>query len=124
MPNPAPDIGAAIQALRVQVRWKPGKDTRHLEKRKRRGHLPPEFTVAQYNHLIATILLNDENLVYHCQVSGVSYGAVRGTYDGREWLVIFGLEGVMETAFPPGRIEQYITLHGFVLLGKIKEVLK
>ena len=34
------DIAAAIRSLRAKVQWKPGKGTRHLEKRKRRGHLP------------------------------------------------------------------------------------
>ena len=124
MSNPALDIAIATRALRVRVRWKPGKDVRRLEKRKRCGHLPPEFSLAQYNRLIATILLSDESLVYLYQVAGVRYGAVRSTYEGREWLVIFGLDGVMETAFPPRKIEQYIKRHNFLLRGEIGEVLK
>ena len=118
------DIATAIRSLRARIQWKVGKDARHLEKRKQRGHLPAEFTAEQYNNLITAILSDDQNLVYSYQVAGTMYGVVRGTYEGQEWLVIFGLDGVMETAFPPKRPEQYVTRHGFVFLGKAKEVLK
>ena len=42
----------------------------------------------------------------------------------KEWLVIFGAGGVMETAFPPGNIDDYLEHRGFVPLGRIEEVLK
>lgn len=119
-----PDIATAIRALRAQVRWKAGKDVRHLEKRKRRGHLPIDFTAEQYNDLIIAILSNGQNMVYRYQVAGTTYGVVCGTHGGEEWLVIFSLDGVMETAFPPRSAEQYVKRHGFVLLGRVEEVLK
>jgi len=43
---------------------------------------------------------------------------------GKEWLVIFGAGGVMETAFPPENIDDYLEHRGFVPLGRIEEVLK
>jgi len=42
----------------------------------------------------------------------------------KEWLVIFGTGGVMETAFPPEHIDHYLEHRGFVPLGRIEEVLK
>lgn len=41
-----------------------------------------------------------------------------------EWLVIFGSGGVMETAFPPRDIDDYLYRRGFVRVGIIEEVLK
>jgi len=70
------DIAAAIRSLRARVQWKPGKGIRHLEKRKRRGHLLPESTLEDYNNLIIAILSDDQGLVYRCDVAGATYGAV------------------------------------------------
>ena len=47
-----------------------------------------------------------------------------GVTHNREWLVIFGGGGLMETAFPPEDMDDYIERRGFVLLGRIDEVLK
>lgn len=69
-------IAATIRSLRARVLWKPGKGTRHLEKRKRRGHLPPESTLEDYNGLIAVILSDNQSLVYQYDVAGETYGAV------------------------------------------------
>ena len=45
-----------------------------------------------------------------------------------EWisnrLGIFGRGGVMETAFPPENMDEYLTTRGFVLLGRVEEVLR
>jgi len=120
--NPEAGIVAAIQALRSQIRWKAGADARHLDKRKRRGHLPPEYTLADYANLIRAILNNDENVVYRYDVADTTYGAVGGVYEGQDWLVIFGLDGIMETAFPPKKLERYLTRRGFVRLGMMREL--
>ena len=40
-----------------------------------------------------------------------------GATHNREWLVIFGGDGLMETAFPPEDMDDYIERRGFVLLG-------
>jgi hypothetical protein len=40
------------------------------------------------------------------------------------WLVIFGSNGLMETAFPPVDLEDYLERRGFILLGKVEEVLR
>ena len=42
---------------------------------------------------------------------------------GRRWLVMFDLEGVMETAFPPTDPEVYLSDPCFQYLGTMKELL-
>jgi hypothetical protein len=37
-------------------------------------------------------------------------------------LVIFGEDGVLETAFPPDDFTDYLTKRGFVRLGRMEEV--
>ena len=49
--------------------------------------------------------------------------AVRGIAHDREWLVIYGGGGLMETAFPPVDMDDYLERRGFVLFGRIGEVL-
>ena len=37
---------------------------------------------------------------------------------------LFGAGGLMETAFPPENIDDYLARRGFIFLGYIEEVLK
>lgn len=74
--QPKAGIVAAIQSLRSQIRWKAGADARHLDKRKRRGHLSPEHTLADYTNLILAILNNDENMVYRYDIADTTYSLV------------------------------------------------
>jgi hypothetical protein len=70
------------------------------------------------------IVKNDRNMVYLYDFPGIHYYGVRGFVDNAEWLVIFGAGGVMETAFPPMDIDDYLYHRGFVWVGMIEEVLK
>jgi len=114
----------ALLAIQAQVRWKPGKDIQHLEKRQRMGHLPSHYSLDDYNNLIRVIVRNGQNLVYWYEFAGERYYAVRGTSGGKEWLVIFSRKGIMETAFVPEEMDQYLARRGFVLVGRIEEVLR
>ena len=64
--------------------------------------------------------------MYLYDFGGTHYYAVRGFWDDdeHEWLVLFGTGGLMETAFPPENMDDYLARRGFVLLGRIEEVLK
>lgn len=117
------DIAAAILALRTQVRWKPGKDVDHLTKRKRRGHLPPDADMDDYNDITVAVLSDGESKIYRYDVTGETYGVVWGTCEGQEWLIIFGLDGVMETAFPSKAPQRYIARRAMVFLGKMEDIL-
>ena len=52
------------------------------------------------------------------------YYAVRGLVGRTEWLVISTKEGVVETAFPPDDMADYLRKRGFALIGTIREMLK
>jgi hypothetical protein len=104
------------------VQWKPGKGEQHLAKRKAMGHLTEEATMDDYNTLIGESLNNADNLVYHYPFGLRDYYAVSGDIKGVAWLVIFGEDGVLETAFPPDDMADYLTKRGFVSLGRLEEV--
>jgi len=53
-----------------------------------------------------------------------NYYAARGVAGDNDWLVIFGAGGLMETAFTPENIDDYLARRGFIFLGYIEEVLK
>ena len=55
---------------------------------------------------------------------GTHYYAVRGFAANKEWLVIFGRGGLMETAFPPQNIDEYLERRGFIFLGRVEEILQ
>jgi len=114
----------ALRAIRQRVRWKPGKDSAHTEKRRKMQHIPFSASLSDYEKMIADIVKNDRNMVYLYDFEGIHYYGVRGFVDNAEWLVIFGAGGVMETAFPPMDIDDYLYRRGFVWVGMIEEVLK
>ena len=49
-------IVQAIQAVRQEIRWKPGSAERHLQKRKQRGQLPDTATFADYENQIRQVI--------------------------------------------------------------------
>jgi len=117
------EAASALAAVRREIRWKPGKDVDHLEKRKAMGHLPQGSSLEDYNSLIGRLVAEEGNLVYLYEFGGTRYYAVRGKLQGVEWLVIFARDGLIETAFPPDDIGSYLGKRGFHPLGKIGEVL-
>lgn len=112
----------ALKAICNKVCWKPGKDIAHLKKRRRMKHL--SGTLADYEQVIYDIVRNVENIVYLYDFMGTHYYAVRGFSANNEWLVIFGQGGLMETAFPPQNIDEYLERRGFIFLGHVKEILQ
>ncbi|RMF86268.1 MAG: hypothetical protein D6736_15550, partial [Nitrospinota bacterium] len=84
-------------------------------------HLPGEATVDDYNSLIQKVLQEPGSLVYHYPLGTRDYYAVSGKEEGRRWLIIFGGDGIMETAFPPDDLSAYLAKRGFVLLGRIED---
>ena len=116
----------AILALRSRLRWKPGSELRHLLKRKSKEHLPPEAAVVDYRSLIRRVLVGPENLVYYYPFREQDYYAVVGEPEGAQgarWLVMFRPDGILETAFPPTDVSDYVRQHCFLLLGRMREVM-
>ena len=114
----------ALHCIRKTVQWKPGKDILHLKKRQKMNHLSLSASLLDYNKVISALIGNEQNIIYLYEFRGIYYYAVRGFIHEKEWLTIFGANGVMETAFPPENIDYYLERRGFVPLGRMKEVLK
>jgi len=98
----------ALQAIRKKVSWKSGKDQVHRAKRQRMGHLLPTASISDYEQVLFDIVGDDNNVVYLYQFGKDHYYGVRGFSEAREWLIIFGAGGVMETAFPPEDMDEYL----------------
>ncbi len=113
-----------LHCIRKTVQWKPGKDILHLKKRQKMNHLSLSSSLLDYNKVISALIGNEQNIIYLYEFRGIYYYAVRGFIHEKEWLAIFGANGVMETAFPPENIDYYLERRGFVPLGRMKEVLK
>ncbi len=116
-------VAEAIRKARARVQWKPGKGIVHLQKRQAMGHLPRGATLSEYDAIIQAVIASPEARVFAYRVGGTLYVAVRGDVAGVPWLAIFSLDGIIETAFPPGDIEAYLRQAGFAEIGTIAEVL-
>jgi hypothetical protein len=102
---------------------KPGSAVTHLLKRRVRGHLPAGATLAGYERVISSVVSDDEATVHVYWYEGTPYIAVVAVIENRHWLVMFGLDGVMETAFVVENPDSYLSKPEFELLGSIDEVL-
>lgn len=124
--NELKDLLETLEPLRNNVQSKEGKDVSHLNKRIKLEHLPSSASLSDYEMLIFDLVRNGENVLYSYEYTNNMYYGVRGFAKGQvnEWLVIFGVGGILETAFPPKNIDEYLENRGFVLFGRIKEVLK
>lgn len=113
----------AIRRVKAEVRWKPGKDVLHLQKRKAMGHLSANASLIEYNALILSVIQDSQGHVFAYRLGMQPYVAVRSNVAGRPWLAMFSLAGIMETAFPPEDIEAYLAQPGFTGIGTVEEVL-
>jgi hypothetical protein len=115
-------VVAAIRLVRAEVRWKPGKAQQHLHKRIALGHLNPEAQLDDYDAVIRTLVHNAYTEVYVYVFDDQIYPVVVGTVGNQRWLAMFGLDGVMETAFPPTDALSYLSDSRFVRLGTLQEL--
>jgi len=116
-------IAVAIQSVQSQVRWRPGSAARHLLKRKLRGHLPPDATLSDYERIILTVLKDVHAQVYTYWHDDTPYVTVVALVQDRHWLVMFSLDGVMESAYVVGRPDRYLSKPVFDPVGFLSEVL-
>lgn len=66
MPNIRVQIAQAMRSVCEKIRWKPNSAARHLAKRKRQKHLPPDATLADYEQIITSVLRDNSGQVYLC----------------------------------------------------------
>jgi hypothetical protein len=115
-------VVAAIRLVQAGVRWKPGKAQQHLRKRIALGHLEPESQLDDYEAVISALVHNAYSEVYVYVFDVQIYPVVVGTVGNQRWLAMFGLDGVMETAFPPTDMASYLSDSRFVKLGILQEL--
>lgn len=117
-------VVAAIRSVQKEIRWKPGKDVAHLETRKDWQHLPDSASLDDYQVIIQTVLRDDEAQVYLYHHGDTVYPTVVTEIDHTPWLVMFALDGILETAFVVEWPDKYLGKHEFELIGTLEEVLE
>lgn len=117
-------VREAIKSIRLQIQWKPGKDIQHVRTRIHYGHLPPSTTIAEYEAIIRQIAYDNQADVYLYVWEGKAFPTIVSTYQSQCWLVMFGMNGVMETAFPPSDPEDYLADSRFQFLDKLEELIR
>src|ERR671922_2847209 len=93
-------IADAIHRLREGVRWRPGKNAQHLAKRIELGHLPVGTTLAEYEAIIIRVITTSTAEVFVYRRGETLYPTAVAEVEGARWLVMVGLDNIMETAFP------------------------
>ncbi|MEZ4730145.1 MAG: hypothetical protein R3E79_23695 [Caldilineaceae bacterium] len=99
MPELHAEIVAAILLVQTAIRWKPGKEAAHLLTRKKWQHLPVDATLEDYQTIIQAVIHNHEAFVYLYRHGSRIYPAIVAPVQQKPWLVMFGIDGIMETAF-------------------------
>ena len=116
-------IADAIRQVRSDVRWKPGSATRHLLKRRLRGHLPTDATLGDYERIIQSVLEDAQAQVYVYWHKDTPYVTVVSILQRQHWLVMFSLDGLMESAYVVEHPERYLSKPVFEWVGSLSEVL-
>jgi len=115
-------IADAIRRSREGVRWRPGKHTQHLVKRIELGHLPVGTTLAEYEAIIIRVISTSIAEVFVYRWGEILYPTVVAEVEGTWWLVMIGLDSIMETAFPPDNPATYLANLRFQRLGTLEEL--
>lgn len=115
-------IRESIQRARAKICWKPGKALPHLAKRIRLGHLPGGTALEKYAEIISSVLNQPDAQLYLFVYGSFIYPTAIALVAGRVWLVMLGLDGVLETGFPPESPESYLADDSFIYLGLLKDL--
>ena len=111
-----------LEGINNNPKWKSGKDIIHLKKRKRKMHIPDDWSLEDYNNKIIEICSDFTNETYLYYKKGFPQDFY--VFGDKEWIVMIGENGIMETAFPPDDYDIYLDKKkGYEYLGTIKEVL-
>jgi hypothetical protein len=96
---PIANLAGLIRKMRHTIVWKPGSASRHLLKRKLRGHLPADASIETYEQLIQRVLHAPDASIFIYEFGENRFLTLMYNIDGDVWLLIASLEGIMETAF-------------------------
>jgi hypothetical protein len=114
-------ITDAIRRLWEGVGWRPEKDVQCLAKRIELRHLPVGATLAEYEAFIIRVVNTPHAEVFAYRWGETLYPTVVAEVEGVRWLVMIGLDSIMETAFPPEDAETYLANLRFQRLGTLGE---
>lgn len=117
-------LKTVIEAVRYQIRWKPGCGEVHLRKRISRGHLEKNATLADYHSVIWKVLAGPDAEVYLYKYGGTEYPTIVANIENAWWLVMFDWNGVMETAFVVSNPQAYLQKPEFEDIGTLTEVMQ
>lgn len=112
----------AIKMVQDEVRWRPGSETAHLLKRKVRNHLPLSATLSDYERVIKTVVHDRLARVYVYWYEQRPYPTIVSEIAEQSWLVMFDLDGVLESAYIVERPDSYLNHPEFELLGTLNEI--
>ncbi len=116
-------IRNAIQRIQTQIKWRAGSETGHLLKRKVRNHLPLNATLADYERIIKAVVTDRKARVFVYWHGQKCYPTIVSTIEEQQWLVMFDLDGVLETAYIVERPDRYLNRSVFESVGTLDEVL-
>lgn len=121
------EIVKAIHLVQNQLVWKPDSAARHLRRRISRGHLLATATIADYESVIRTVVVQPAAQVYLYWYSTadnrVAYVSVVGLVDDQQWLVMFSFTGVLESAYIVERPQYYLSEPEFERICALGDIL-
>lgn len=121
--NDLKNIINAVILVRNKIQWKPNKEQSHLLKRIKLGHLPRNASLITYEEIIQKVIFNPESQLYIFRDNDFIYPTITFTIETTMWLVMFSIDGIMETAFPPSNPQKYLSNNSFICIGSLKEFL-
>ncbi|MBV7337673.1 hypothetical protein KFU94_57480 [Chloroflexi bacterium TSY] len=80
-------------------------------------------TIEDYETIIKAVVASPEANVYIFWYDDVPYVAVVEIVDERSWLVLFALDGILESAYVVERPERYLQNEHIVLIDSLKAVM-
>jgi len=121
------ELRQIIHIVQNRLTWKPDSAERHLRKRINRGHLPATATLADYEHVIHSIVHQQSAQVYlywHSSAGSlVAYITIVGMVDNKTWLVMFDAAGTLESAYVVERPQYYLSEPEFELICELGDSL-
>ena len=78
--------------------------------------------MAEYEAIIIRVISTSTAEVFVYRWVKPSYPTVVAEVEGARWLVMLGLDSIMETAFPPEDPETYLANLRFQRLGTLEEL--
>ena len=77
-----------------------------------------------YEQIISKVVCEDEASIYIYWYAGTPYISVVSIVQDSHWLIMFALNGILESAFVIENPDSYLSKPEFEALGSVREVLE